>query len=91
MPGPHWNQGLCTEALSLVIGHCRELGTVTLLFGEHFTDNPASRRVLEKCGFTDTRKRRKCTSLLIGADKEVKVLRLGLQKTEKTVNKEMDS
>lgn len=43
---PYWNQGLCTEALSMVIGHCRKLGTITILFGEHFTDNPASGRVM---------------------------------------------
>ncbi len=76
---PYWNQGLCTEALSMVIGHCRKLGTITILFGEHFTDNPASGRVMEKCGFTDTGERRKCPSLLVGAEKEVRVLTLNLQ------------
>ena len=63
----------------MVIGHCRKLGTINILFGEHFTDNPASGRVMVKCGFTDTGERRKCPSLLVGAEKEVRVLTLNLQ------------
>ncbi|MGN0191767.1 MAG: GNAT family N-acetyltransferase, partial [Candidatus Cryptobacteroides sp.] len=76
---PYWNRGLCTEALRLVIEHCRRLGSYKTLFGEHFTDNPASGRVMEKCGFADTGERRTCTSLLVGSDKEVRVLRLELE------------
>jgi len=71
---PFWNQGLCTEALGIVIEHCKALGTYKTLYGEHFIDNQASGRVMEKCGFTDTGKRRTCPSLLVGADKEVRVL-----------------
>ena len=63
----------------MVIRHCRKLGTIAILFGAHFTDNPASGRVMEKCGFTDTGERRKCPSLLVGAEKEVRVLTLNLQ------------
>ena len=75
---PYWNRGLCTEALSLVIAHCRRLGTYSTLYGEHFTDNPASGRVMEKCGFTDTGQRRTCPALEVGADKEVRVMKLAV-------------
>lgn len=36
----------------------------------------------EKCGFTDIGERRKCPSLLVGADKEIRVLKLNLQQRE---------
>ena len=76
---PYWNQGICTEALSLVIEHCRKLGIYSTLYGEHFTDNPASGRVMEKCGFTDTGMRKTCPALEVGADKEVRVLKLSIE------------
>ncbi|MGN1220574.1 MAG: GNAT family N-acetyltransferase [Candidatus Cryptobacteroides sp.] len=75
----YWNQGLCTEALGIVVEHCRMTGSFTTLYGEHFLDNPASGRVMEKCGFADTGERRTCPSLLVGADKEVRVLKLPLR------------
>lgn len=77
---PYWNQGLATETLGLVIGHFKELGTYSTLYGGHFLDNPASGRVMEKCGFTDTGQRRTCPGLLVGAEKEVRFLRLSLVK-----------
>lgn len=72
---PYWNQGICTEALNIVIEHCAQSGVFKTLYGEHFTDNPASGRVMEKCGFTDTGQRRTCPGLSVGADKEVRVLK----------------
>lgn len=66
---PFWNQGLCTEALQLLIAHLRQqnesgtsqpVGTnnasnaIPSLISGHFTDNPASGRVMEKCGFVPT-------------------------------------
>ena len=74
----YWNQGLCTEALSLVIEHCKRNRNFSALYGEHFIDNPASGRVMEKCGFTDTDIRKNCPKLQYGSGKEVRVLRLSL-------------
>ena len=46
-----WGRGYATEAARAVIGHAfGELGCDTLLAGARVS-NPASRRVLEKCGF----------------------------------------
>ena len=74
---PYWNQGICTEALRQVIDHCfREKG-FTALWGDFFTDNPASGRVMEKCGFTDTGEETCCPKLEVGSDRPVKVMRLG--------------
>jgi ribosomal-protein-alanine N-acetyltransferase len=56
---PHWGNGYCTEAAAAVV----EFGFSTLglrkLFAEHFADNPASGRVLEKLGFRNEGCRRK--------------------------------
>lgn len=76
---PYWSQGLCTEALKLVIGYCRRAGSFRILWGEHFIDNPASGRVLEKCGFTDTGFETQCEKLQVGADKKARVLALKLK------------
>ncbi|MDO4802407.1 MAG: GNAT family N-acetyltransferase, partial [Prevotellaceae bacterium] len=51
---PFWNQGICTEALTWMIDYCfREKG-YSALWSDFFVDNPASDRVMEKCGFMDT-------------------------------------
>jgi RimJ/RimL family protein N-acetyltransferase len=48
---PHWGQGYATEALHAVIDYAfTDLAHESLLAGARVT-NPASRRVLEKCGF----------------------------------------
>jgi RimJ/RimL family protein N-acetyltransferase len=48
---PHWGKGFATEAARAVIDHAfGELGLDRLLGGARVS-NPASRRVLEKCGF----------------------------------------
>jgi RimJ/RimL family protein N-acetyltransferase len=48
---PYWNHGFATEAVRAVIDHAfSELGHEALQAGARVT-NPASRRVLEKCGF----------------------------------------
>jgi RimJ/RimL family protein N-acetyltransferase len=49
---PYWNQGYATEALRLVIACARSLGAKGLQ-AETFPENPASARVLEKCGFRE--------------------------------------
>jgi len=48
---PYWNHGYATEAVRAVIDHAfGELGHEVLQAGARVS-NPASRRVLEKCGF----------------------------------------
>lgn len=48
---PHWGQGYATEALHAAIDYAfTDLGHDALQAGARVT-NPASRRVLEKCGF----------------------------------------
>jgi RimJ/RimL family protein N-acetyltransferase len=46
----HWGQGLAAEAAKAVVGVAKALGHKKLVAG-HYTDNPASGRVLRKVGF----------------------------------------
>lgn len=49
---PYWGRGLMTEAVKSAVGYLfNELGLDFIVCG-HFTDNPRSMRVQEKCGFT---------------------------------------
>ena len=73
---PYWNQGLCTEALKLIIAHCFNTKGFSTLWSDFFVDNPASGRVMEKCGFRDTGEINWCSRLQIGSDRPVKVMRL---------------
>ena len=73
---PYWNQGICTEALQLVIDHCFQEKGFKMLWGTFFTSNPASGRVMEKCGFIDTGVEVTCPNLQGGADYPVRVLKL---------------
>ena len=51
MASPYWGKGYATEAARAVIDHAfTALGHQDLLAGARVS-NPASRRVLEKCGF----------------------------------------
>lgn len=73
---PYWNRGICTEALRLLIDYCfREKGFRTL-WADYFPDNPASGKVMEKCGFRDTGMVNRCSRLQLGADKPVRIMRL---------------
>lgn len=76
---PYWNRGICTEALRLLIDYCfREKGFRTL-WADYFPDNPASGKVMEKCGFRDTGLVNRCSRLQIGCDKPVRIMRLDCQ------------
>ena len=46
----HWGRGIATEACTALVDIARTLGLPSLE-GSHFTDNPASARVLTKLGF----------------------------------------
>ena len=75
---PFWNQGLCTEALQLMIAHIRQTTSIPSLISGHFTDNPASGRVMEKCGFLPTGDICYDPTLHNGKDLPIRVLRLNL-------------
>lgn len=71
---PYWNKGICTEAMQAVVDYCFTVKGFTVLWGDYFPENPASGRVMEKCGFIDTGKEVLCPTLEIGADKPVRVM-----------------
>lgn len=75
---PYWNMGICTEALHLMLDHIRLNTSICSLVSGHFTDNPASGKVMEKCGFTPTGEECTSPSLAIGCDRPIRVLRLQL-------------
>ena len=45
-------------------------------WSDFFVDNPASGRVMEKCGFRDTGEINYCSKLQVGNDRPVKVMKL---------------
>ena len=51
---PYWNRGICTEALRLLIDYCLKEKGFQTIWSDYFVDNPASGRVMEKCGFIPT-------------------------------------
>ncbi len=51
---PYWGQGYATEAGRALIANVRESLRQQRLVAGHFTDNPASGRVLAKLGFKPT-------------------------------------
>ena len=50
----HWGRGLATEAVKAVVAHGLEHDDAPAFTSAHFTDNPASGRVLAKLGFEPT-------------------------------------
>ena len=83
---PHWNKGYCTEALQAMIRYCYEKKHFETLWADFFIDNPASSKVMEKCGFTDTGKENYCSNLYHGEDRPVHIMRLNLGKYIDTTN-----
>ena len=63
----HWGRGFATEAVRAVVRVARMLGHKRIV-ASHFTDNPASGRVLRKAGFVPTGQVRKVHSLGRGGD-----------------------
>ena len=73
---PYWGRGICTEALRMVIDYCFNDKGFNTLWGSYFPSNPASGRVMVKCGFVDTGKATLCPNLEVGADRPVRVMKL---------------
>lgn len=73
---PYWNQGICSEALRLMIDYCFQEQHFKVLWCDCFVDNPASERVMHKCGFRDTGAFNLCSHLYLGDDRLVKIMRL---------------
>ena len=72
---PYWNQGICTEALELMLDHIRKTTDIKSLISSHYFDNPASGKVMEKCGFKPTGET--CIDeKLTGTTKPTRVMRL---------------
>ena len=72
---PYWNRGFCTEALACLIEHVHYSTSLPSLISGHFVDNPASGRVMEKCGFVPTGEFCTDPTLVDGADRLIRVLR----------------
>lgn len=73
---PYWNQGICTQALGLLQRECFLTRGYDTMWADHFVGNPASGRVMQKCGLKDTGRTNMCSQLL-GGDKElVRIYRL---------------
>ena len=67
---PYWNRGICTEALKLMLDYCIQVKHFENIWADHFTGNPASGKVMGKCGFSDTGMLNRC-SQLVGGDKDM--------------------
>lgn len=72
---PYWNQGICTEALRWLIDVCFNGQHFQTLWGDYFVDNPASGRVMRKCGFVETGMETTCPDLQVGSDRTVRVMK----------------
>ena len=73
---PHWGQGYATEAMNALVAHLRNDLGIALLHACVFQDNPASMRVLEKCGFRQAGTGRSAC-LARGCDVDVRTYTLG--------------
>ncbi|MGM9741319.1 MAG: GNAT family N-acetyltransferase [Candidatus Cryptobacteroides sp.] len=76
---PYWNKGICTEALGLMIRNIKTGTDIDSLISGHFIDNPASGKVMEKCGFVPTGEECFDESLYGGTGRPIRVLRLELR------------
>ena len=77
---PYWNRGIATEALRAMIDYCFNVKGFLSLWSDFFIDNPASGRVMEKCGFKDTGEINWCSHLFHGEDRPVHIMKLNSAK-----------
>ena len=73
---PFWNMGICTEAMAAIVDFCFNVKGFEVLWGDYFTENPASGRVMAKCGFVETGEETCLPNLEVGSDKPVRVMML---------------
>lgn len=73
---PFWNKGICTEALHLLLHYCFCVKGFTTAWADHFVGNPASGRVMQKCGFHDTGRLNHASQLVGGDQNLVRVYKL---------------
>lgn len=73
---PFWNQGICTEALRLMLEHISNNTCIPSLISGHFIDNNASGRVMEKCGFIPTGETCVDENMYHGKNHPIRVMRL---------------
>jgi len=59
-----------------MIDYCFNVKGFLTLWSDFFVDNPASGRVMEKCGFVDTGRENMCSHLYHGDDRPVHIMRL---------------
>jgi RimJ/RimL family protein N-acetyltransferase len=59
-----------------MIDYCFNAKGYFILWADHFLDNPASGRVMDKCGFRDTGKVNYLSELYKGDEKPVQIMRL---------------
>ena len=83
---PYWNQGICTEALRLMLDYCINVKQFENIWSDHFIGNPASGRVMQKCGFVDTGCLNRCSNLLGGDQDLVKIMKLDLDTYHSLIN-----
>ena len=72
---PYWGRGYASEAAGAMIAWGFGQLNQTVLGAGHFADNPASRRILEKLGFTPAGQRR-MTSAARGTEVDCPLLLL---------------
>lgn len=77
---PYWNKGYCTEALGCMLRNIQKSTSIPSLISGHYTDNPASGRVMEKCGFTPTGETAYDNLLYQGQMRPIRVLRLEIRR-----------
>ena len=73
---PYWNKGYCTEALHAMIDYCFRRRRYNNIWADFFVDNPASGRVMEKCGFRDTGRTNILSKLYHSESRPVKIMKL---------------
>lgn len=79
---PYCGKGICTEALKLIIDYCFDEKIYNVLWGDFFLENPASGKVMAKCGFIDTGIDVLCPNLECGSNKPVRVMKLSRMTTK---------
>lgn len=72
----YWNKGICTEALETLLKYCSDVLKPKNIWGDHFIDNPASGRVMEKCGFRPLEETTTTDRLYNSTGRPLRVLKL---------------